>query len=201
MLDRKRQEEGDATGRLVWCLKSQHLEEAPKSKRTKCRSAGKANGRGHSLYLAYRLPQPTGDVPLAEAFVRKRVTRMKRAQQIGNLMVEQESQDRQSGSIDSMATTVIELERVAHEHKQTKAVMDQLARTAGHVTSIRRMVGEGRDCTEILVQLAAVRASIDRTSRLVLEDHIESCVRGTDSVNIPDDEWDRLKRALDSFIR
>lgn len=99
------------------------------------------------------------------------------------------------------AVGVAKLERATHEHKQTKAVMDQLARTAGHVTSIRRMVEEGRDCTDILVQLAAVRASIDRTSRLVLEDHIESCVRGSDSVSIPDDEWDRLKKALDSFIR
>ena len=103
-------------------------------------------------------------------------------------------------SSERTRTTVVEFERVTHEHKQTKAVMDQLARTAGHATSIRRMVEEGRDCTEILVQLAAVRASIDRTSRLVLEDHIESCVRGADSA-IPDEEWDRLKRALDSFIR
>jgi CsoR family transcriptional regulator, copper-sensing transcriptional repressor len=106
-----------------------------------------------------------------------------------------------SPSRGASALAVAELERVTHEHKQTKAVMDQLARSAGHVTSIRRMVEEGRNCTDILVQLAAVRASIDRVSRLVLEDHIESCVRGSDATAIPDEEWDRLKQALDSFIR
>ncbi len=116
-------------------------------------------------------------------------------------MSDREEQRRSESSRKNTSSTIIELERANHEHKQSKAVMDQLARTAGHVTSIRRMVEEGRDCTEILVQLAAVRAAIDRTSRLVLEDHIESCVRGSSAVSIPDDEWIRLKKALDSFIR
>lgn len=88
-----------------------------------------------------------------------------------------------------------------HEHHQTKVVIDQLARTAGHVTAIKRMVEEGRSCPDVLIQLAAVRAAIDRASRIVLEDHIESCLRGAASNGLADDEWDRLKEALDRFIR
>lgn len=88
-----------------------------------------------------------------------------------------------------------------HEHKQTKAVTDQLSRTAGHVTSIKRMVEEGRDCPDVLIQLAAVRAAIDRAARIVLEDHIESCLREAASNGMADEEWDRLKVALDKFIR
>lgn len=90
---------------------------------------------------------------------------------------------------------------VTHQHRQTRAVLDQLARTAGHVTSIRKMVEDGRDCPDVLIQLAAVRASIDRAARIVLEDHIESCLRGAASNGSADDEWDRLKTALDRFIR
>jgi DNA-binding FrmR family transcriptional regulator len=92
-------------------------------------------------------------------------------------------------------------ERASHPHQQTKAVADQLARTAGHVTSIKRMVEEGRDCSDVLVQLAAVRAAIDRASKLVLEDHLASCMRGPAGNGLADEEWMRLKRALDSFIR
>jgi DNA-binding FrmR family transcriptional regulator len=88
-----------------------------------------------------------------------------------------------------------------HEHKQTKAVIDQLARTAGHVTSIKRMVEEGRSCPDVLIQLAAVRASIDRAAKIVLEDHVESCLRGAASNGMADEEWTRLKEALDKFIR
>ena len=92
-------------------------------------------------------------------------------------------------------------DRTAHSHQKTKAVADQLARTAGHVTSIKRMVEEGRPCVDVLIQLAAVRAAIDRASKLVLEDYVESCLRGAASNGLADDEWARLREALDTFIR
>jgi CsoR family transcriptional regulator, copper-sensing transcriptional repressor len=92
-------------------------------------------------------------------------------------------------------------ERLQHAHQHTKAITDQLARTSGHVTAIKRMVEEGRACPDILVQLAAVRAAIDRTAKLVLTDHVESCVRGAASNGLADEEWTRLRAALDTFIR
>ena len=91
---------------------------------------------------------------------------------------------------------------LAKPHQHTKAVADQLARTAGHVTSIKRMVEEGRPCADVLVQLAAVKAALTRASRLVLEDHIESCLLGAaGNQDAVDAEWERLKAALDRFIQ
>ena len=92
-------------------------------------------------------------------------------------------------------------ERATHPHRHTKAVADQLARTAGHIASIKRMVETGQPCADVLIQLAAVRAAIDRASRLVLEDHVESCLRGAAHNGLADEEWRRLKEALDKFIR
>jgi DNA-binding FrmR family transcriptional regulator len=86
-------------------------------------------------------------------------------------------------------------------HQHSKAIADQLARTAGHVTSIKRMVEEDRPCPDVLMQLAAVRAAIDRAAKLVLEDHVESCLRGAASNGLADEEWAHLKTALDMFIR
>ncbi|MGH2532639.1 MAG: metal-sensing transcriptional repressor [Thermomicrobiales bacterium] len=91
--------------------------------------------------------------------------------------------------------------REPHPHQHTKSVVDQLARTRGHVAAIKRMVEDGRPCADVLIQLAAVRAAIDRASRLVLEDHVESCLRGAARNGMADAEWDRLKEALDRFIR
>jgi CsoR family transcriptional regulator, copper-sensing transcriptional repressor len=88
-----------------------------------------------------------------------------------------------------------------HPHHKTKAIADQLARTAGHVASIKRMVEDERACPEVLIQLAAVRSAIDRAAKLVLEDHIESCLRGAASNGLAEEEWTRLKAALDTFIR
>lgn len=86
-------------------------------------------------------------------------------------------------------------------HRQTQAVTDQLARTAGHVTSIKRMVEEGRDCSDVLIQLAAVRAAINRCATLVLEDHLESCLHDAASNGNADAEWQKLKQALNQFVR
>jgi DNA-binding FrmR family transcriptional regulator len=38
------------------------------------------------------------------------------------------------------------------------------------------MVQEDRDCPAVLLQLAAVKSSLDKVSKIILEDHIETCV-------------------------
>jgi CsoR family transcriptional regulator, copper-sensing transcriptional repressor len=85
-------------------------------------------------------------------------------------------------------------------HQQTKAVLNRLSRTEGHLRAVRRMVEEGRDCADILIQLAAIRSAVDRVARVVLEDHVESCLRQAATNGTPDDEWESLKTALDRFI-
>ena len=51
-----------------------------------------------------------------------------------------------------------------HTHENTKAVINRLSRAIGHLESIRRMVEEGRDCSEVLIQLSAVKSAINRKS-------------------------------------
>jgi DNA-binding FrmR family transcriptional regulator len=87
-----------------------------------------------------------------------------------------------------------------HRHKQTKAIINRLSRIEGHVRSIKAMVEEGRDCADILIQLAAVRSAIDKTGRVVLEDHLESCLFHAGV--LPDDNeiWLDLKEALDIYL-
>ena len=50
-----------------------------------------------------------------------------------------------------------------HSHAQTKAVLNRLSRAIGHMESIKRMVEEGRDCSEVLIQLSAVKSAINNT--------------------------------------
>lgn len=42
------------------------------------------------------------------------------------------------------------------QHESTKQVLNRLSRAIGHLEAVRHMVEEGRDCPEVLVQLAAV---------------------------------------------
>ncbi len=85
-------------------------------------------------------------------------------------------------------------------HKQTKNIINRLSRIEGHTRAIKQMVEEGRPCPDILIQIAAIRSAIDRVGRILLEDHIESCVLklvegGDIEQNLAD-----LKVALDHFI-
>ena len=63
-----------------------------------------------------------------------------------------------------------------HTHTQTRAVQNRLARAAGHLDKVRRMVDDGEDCAAVLMQLAAVKAALNNTAKIILQDHIEHCV-------------------------
>ena len=88
----------------------------------------------------------------------------------------------------------------AHLHTHTKAVLNRLSRAAGHLESVKRMVSDGRDCSEVLIQLAAVRSAIGSTAKLILKDHIEHCVvSAVESNDIA--ALEELNKAIELFLR
>ena len=87
-----------------------------------------------------------------------------------------------------------------HTHQNTKAVLNRLSRAIGHMESIKRMVEEGRDCSEVLVQLSAVKAAINNTAKVILKDHIEHCL--VDAVESGDHEAiTEMTDAIDRFMK
>ena len=87
-----------------------------------------------------------------------------------------------------------------HHHENTKAVVNRLSRAIGHLEAIRNMIEEGRDCSEVLTQIAAVKSAINNIGREVLKDHIQHCV--VDAVMNGDQQvLDDLTVALDRFLK
>lgn len=87
-----------------------------------------------------------------------------------------------------------------HSHAHTKAVLNRLSRAIGHMESIRRMVENGRDCSEVLIQLSAVKSAINNTGKIILQDHIEHCI--VDAVENGDKEAIKeLEKAIDRFMK
>jgi len=87
-----------------------------------------------------------------------------------------------------------------HVHKQTLSILHRISRSEGHLRAIKRMVEEGKPCPEILIQLAAVKGAVDQIARIVLEDHIESCLRNAVAGANADEAWWDLKEALEKYI-
>lgn len=87
-----------------------------------------------------------------------------------------------------------------HDPEEQRAVVNRLSRLIGHLESVKRMVEDDRDCSEVLIQLSAVRAALNSTGRVILKNHITHCI--TDAVRTNDTERiDELNEAIDKFIR
>ncbi len=61
-------------------------------------------------------------------------------------------------------------------HKSRSDVVSRLSKIEGHVNGIKKMVYDCRDCPEILIQIAAVKSALANVARIVLEDHMETCL-------------------------
>lgn len=75
-----------------------------------------------------------------------------------------------------------------------------MSRAIGHMEAIKRMVEEGRDCSEILIQISAVRSAINNVGKIVLQDHINHCL--VDAVETGDKSvLENLNSAVDKFLK
>ena len=62
------------------------------------------------------------------------------------------------------------------------------------------MVNEERDCAELLIQIAAVKAALDKVGKIILEEHLESCL--VEAINSGDyvEQLQALKEALSKIL-
>lgn len=87
-----------------------------------------------------------------------------------------------------------------HSDAEKKAVLNRLSRAIGHLQSIKTMVENDRDCSEVLIQLAAVKSAVNNTGKLVLKEHIANCI--VEAIENGDEESLRqLNKAIDSFVK
>lgn len=87
-----------------------------------------------------------------------------------------------------------------HHHTNTKAVINRMNRAIGHMESIKHMVEDGRDCSEVLIQIAAVRSAINNIGKIILEDHINHCL--VDAVETGDKKvLEDLNDAINKFVK
>ncbi len=87
-----------------------------------------------------------------------------------------------------------------HVHENTKAVVNRLSRAIGHLESVKKMVEDGRDCSEVLIQIAAVKSAINNVGKVILQDHINHCI--VNAIENADTKvLDDLNDAIDKFIK
>lgn len=62
------------------------------------------------------------------------------------------------------------------DDRMKKAQLARLSRIEGQVRGVARMVEEDRYCIDIITQVRAVRAALDKVEQEILHDHLQHCV-------------------------
>ncbi|MEA3407144.1 MAG: metal-sensitive transcriptional regulator [Chloroflexota bacterium] len=78
--------------------------------------------------------------------------------------------------------------------KEKQRIMSRLRRVEGQIRGIQRMVREDRECEDVVTQLMAARAALDRASLLIMSRHIKRCLQGTPQ------EAEELERIISFFL-
>lgn len=77
----------------------------------------------------------------------------------------------------------------------------RIRRIAGQVGGIERMVEEDRYCVDILLQVAAVRAALDGLGKLLLSNHIETCVADALASGRPKERKQKIAELVEVFSK
>ncbi len=93
-----------------------------------------------------------------------------------------------------------------HSYSKDKGqLVRRLSRIEGQVRGIARMIEREEYCVDILQQTAALRAAVDAVSILILEDHVQGCVRTAaehgDADRYVDEVIDVVRRTLGRPVR
>lgn len=86
------------------------------------------------------------------------------------------------------------------DDKEIKDLLNRLKRIEGQVRGIEGMVEQGAYCTDILIQASAVAAALNSFNRVLLENHIRTCV--ADNIRKGNDEViDELTRTMQRLMK
>ena len=75
---------------------------------------------------------------------------------------------------------------VPRDEKEVQKMKSRLHRMVGQLNGIEKMLDEGRYCGDILIQISAIESALQALGYMVLQDHLETCVR--EKVKADDEE-------------
>ncbi|HPG92423.1 MAG TPA: metal-sensitive transcriptional regulator [Clostridia bacterium] len=84
-------------------------------------------------------------------------------------------------------------------HKNRNEIDNRLATIEGHIKGVRQMVADDKNCDDILLQLSALKGSIEKLSKMILIEHANTCVRkSVEQQNL--DEYSHFVEVLSKYL-
>ena len=85
------------------------------------------------------------------------------------------------------------------KHMSKSKYITRLKRSEGQLRGIQKMIEEERDCMDIMIQLSAVRSSVDRVIELLITENLMECINNpTDN---PEEHKERIEKAIKYLVK
>ena len=75
----------------------------------------------------------------------------------------------------------------------------RLKRSEGQLRGIQKMIEEERDCMDIMIQLSAVRSSVDRVIELLITENLMECINNP--IKNPDEQKEKMEKAIRYLVK
>jgi len=82
-----------------------------------------------------------------------------------------------------------------------KSVINRLKTVKGHIAGIEKMVEEGKCCDDVLLQIAAVKASIHKVGLLIVEENVMDCLTSEDGETVDKERLENIIKTLVKYVK
>jgi DNA-binding FrmR family transcriptional regulator len=80
-------------------------------------------------------------------------------------------------------------------------ILKRLRRIEGQIKGIQRMIENEQCCSDVLIQIAAVRAATNKVGGLILENYSKTCIMKAAQSEVDSNEVDNLIETMLKFIK
>ncbi|WP_405877112.1 metal-sensitive transcriptional regulator [Streptomyces sp. NBC_01136] len=83
---------------------------------------------------------------------------------------------------------------------ELKSVLNRLRRAQGQISGVIRMIEEGRDCEEVVTQLAAASRALDRAGFAIIATGLQQCLTDTEKAQRNGETTEQMRARLEKLF-
>ncbi|AZR74323.1 hypothetical protein BBF96_13535 [Anoxybacter fermentans] len=80
-----------------------------------------------------------------------------------------------------------------------KDLINRIRTIKGHLGGIEKMIEEGKSCEQILIQINAVKAAMNKIGMAIIENYTEECIM--DAINSPENLQKKVRDIIESLVK
>nr|WSZ20677.1 metal-sensitive transcriptional regulator [Streptomyces canus] len=86
------------------------------------------------------------------------------------------------------------------EGDELKSVLNRLRRAQGQISGVIKMIEEGRDCGDVVTQLAAASRALDRAGFAIIATGLQQCLTDPEGNRVDGETTEQMKARLEKLF-